>query len=269
MLYLGCFFLWGNISIYVLSYFHEYNPDASFDFVFLVDSFLILSNWFGYQVGVYVFQKRRWHPKLVIGVGATISLTGVFLSSLTVSIGPYLACYCLLNGLGCGMCYMVPLICGWEWFPEKRGLVTGITLGGYGFGSFIFSQISTKLVNPNNDKADPLLVDGDIDLFGPEVADRVPFMIQTLVYIWACLAFVSILLISRKPSEAPVTMVAIDEAENIAEIRPVDGTPNTNEKVDDTLFNTATTIKTNREDVTMGEGAAQKDSIQQNSQDMS
>lgn len=106
------------------------------------------------------------------------------------------------------------------------------------------------------------MVDGDIDLFGPEVADRVPFMIQTLVYIWACLAFVSILLISRKPSEAPVTMVAIDEAENIAEIRPVDGTPNTNEKVDDTLFNTATTIKTNREDVTMGEGAAQKDSIQ-------
>ena len=24
MLYLGCFFLWGNIAIYVLSYFHEY-----------------------------------------------------------------------------------------------------------------------------------------------------------------------------------------------------------------------------------------------------
>ena len=48
MLYLGCFFLWGNISIYVLSYFHEKSPDASYDFIFLVDSFLVLSNWIGY-----------------------------------------------------------------------------------------------------------------------------------------------------------------------------------------------------------------------------
>lgn len=47
------------------------------------------------------------------------------------------------------MCYMVPLICGWEFFPKNKGLVTGTCLGGYGFGSFIFSQISTKLVNPD------------------------------------------------------------------------------------------------------------------------
>ena len=48
MLYLGCFFLWGNIDIYVLSYFHYYKPDASYDFIFLVDSMLILANWGGY-----------------------------------------------------------------------------------------------------------------------------------------------------------------------------------------------------------------------------
>lgn len=48
MLYLGCFFLWGNISIYVLSYFHSLNPNASYGFIFLVDSLLILANWIGY-----------------------------------------------------------------------------------------------------------------------------------------------------------------------------------------------------------------------------
>ena len=46
------------------------------------------------------------------------------------------------------MCYFVALICAWEWYPDRKGLVTGLTLGGYGFGSFIFAQISTKLVNP-------------------------------------------------------------------------------------------------------------------------
>jgi len=42
MLYLGCFFLWGNISIYVLSYFHAKDPDTSYSFIFLIDSMLVL-----------------------------------------------------------------------------------------------------------------------------------------------------------------------------------------------------------------------------------
>jgi len=139
---------------------------------------------------------RRWHPKLLLGVGCAISLSGVYLSSLTESIGPYLAYYCLMNGLGCGMCYLVPMICGWEWFPEKKGLVSGLVLGGYGFGSFIFALVSTHLVNPDNIAADIKDPDDDnITFFGPEVADRVPYMIQTLVYIWTGLAFVSICLI--------------------------------------------------------------------------
>ena len=147
--------------------------------------------------------KQRWHPKLVVGLGATISLTGVFLSSFTKSVGPYLALYCLMNGLGCGMCYMVPLISGWEWYPERKGMVTGVTLGGYGFGSFIFSQVSTKLVNPDNKSPtidDP--TNPDITFFDSSVADRVPYMIRTLVYIWAGLALIGVLLISRRSSRS-------------------------------------------------------------------
>ena len=103
-----------------------------------------------------------------------------------------------MNGLGCGMNYFLPLICGWEWFPNNKGFVTGCTLFGYGFGSFIFSQVSTKLVNPHN--SSPIKnSDSNIDYYGPEVAERVPMMIRTLVYIWAGIVFISSLLISRKP----------------------------------------------------------------------
>jgi len=119
---------------------------------------------------------------------------------MSQTIASYLVCYCVLNGLGCGMCYLVPLICGWEWFPNRKGLVTGCTLGGYGFGSFIFAQVSTHLVNPNN--VNPSLKDPnhvDLTFYDSDVADRVPYMIQTLVYIWAVLAFIGVLLISRKP----------------------------------------------------------------------
>ena len=82
-LYLGCFFLWGNISIYVLSDFYRTDKDLSYDFIFLVDTCLVLFNWTGYQIGTYLFQTRRWHPKLVIAFGGTISLGGVFIASFT------------------------------------------------------------------------------------------------------------------------------------------------------------------------------------------
>ena len=138
---------------------------------------------------------------MIIAIGASISLGGVFASSYTTSIAPYLACYCIMNGFGGGLNYLLPLIVGWEWFPDNKGIVSGVTLGGYGFGSFIFAQISTYLVNPDNAAPIPN-PDSDIDYYGPEVANRVPRMIRTLVYVWAGLIFISLILISRKPQSS-------------------------------------------------------------------
>ena len=137
---------------------------------------------------------------MVIALGASISLSGVFLSSYTRDLGEYLACYCFLNGIGCGMCYMVPLVCGWEWFPKHKGLVTGLIIGGYGFGSFIFSFVSTALVNPNN--LSPTIPGPDnTTFFAPEVADRTPYMLRVLAIIWAILAAIGVILITRRPKE--------------------------------------------------------------------
>ena len=66
-------------------------------------------------------------------MGGTISLGGIFLASFTKSPVIFIILYCMLNGIGCGISYLVPLVCVWEWFPEKKGIMTGIILGGYGF----------------------------------------------------------------------------------------------------------------------------------------
>ena len=54
------------------------------------------------------------------------------------------------NGIGCGMCYMVPLVCGWEYFPDRRGLVTGIVISAYGFGAFGFGLLAVNIINPDH-----------------------------------------------------------------------------------------------------------------------
>ena len=43
-------------------------------------------------------------------------------------------------------------MCGWEWFPNNKGLVSGLVVAGYGFGAFIFGFITTHIANPNDFK---------------------------------------------------------------------------------------------------------------------
>ena len=91
---------------------------------------------------------------------------------------------------------MIPIICGWEHFPNRRGIVTGICLAGYGFGTFIFAQVSTAIVNP--DRLEPINdPTNDINFYKRSVAMRVPQMIRDLCYMWISLVVIGMLTISR------------------------------------------------------------------------
>lgn len=102
----------------------------------------------------------------------------------------------MIGAFGNGVAYIVPLIVGWEFYPHNKGLATGVVLGSYGLGSFVFSQVSTRLVNP--DGIDPTVKDPnypDLNFYDSSVADRVPYMIRVLCYIWAAFGFVGTILI--------------------------------------------------------------------------
>ena len=40
-----------------------------------------------------------------------------------------------------------------------------------------------------------------MNYFDHDVADRVPYMIRTLVYIWAVLVIIAVILINRRPKD--------------------------------------------------------------------
>lgn len=41
----------------------------------------------------------------------------------------------LVGGCGIGTAYMVPIAVGMRWFPDKKGLITGLAVAGFGFGA--------------------------------------------------------------------------------------------------------------------------------------
>ena len=140
---------------------------------------------------------RKIDTKFLLLIGAIITVGGVFIASFMKDEVDFIKYYGLMFGCGIGLMYFTPLMAGWEWFPDRKGMVSGIIIGGFGFGSFIFGLIAMELVNPEN--KDPIKVQDGDPLFEKEIAERVPFMLRTLCLIWVILISLGILMIRRNP----------------------------------------------------------------------
>ncbi len=54
--------------------------------------------------------------------------------------------YGLLGGIGLGLGYIVPVATLVKWFPDRRGMITGIAVAGFGAGALITAPIATRLI---------------------------------------------------------------------------------------------------------------------------
>lgn len=102
-----------------------------------------------------------------------------------------------MNGIGAGTCYMVPLMVAWEYFPTRRGLVTGLIDGAYGLGAFSYTLVSRHIVNPYDEIAS--IREGSISFFPAHIAKNTPDLLRTLVFLWAFHIIIAVCLIKRRP----------------------------------------------------------------------
>jgi OFA family oxalate/formate antiporter-like MFS transporter len=54
--------------------------------------------------------------------------------------------YGVLGGLGLGLGYIIPLATLIKWFPDKRGMITGLTVAGFGAGALITAPVAQRLI---------------------------------------------------------------------------------------------------------------------------
>ncbi len=73
---------------------------------------------------------------LILGLGYVLaSFVGTSFPGLLVTIG-------LLGGAGIGLAYVVPIAVGVKWFPDKKGMITGLAVAGFGFGALIWVKLA-------------------------------------------------------------------------------------------------------------------------------
>src|SRR5712692_7257026 len=79
---------------------------------------------------------------LIYGLGYLVS----GFAAANHSLNGLYAGYGILGGLGMGMGYICPVATLVKWFPDRRGLMTGIAVCGYGFGALIMSPVAARSI---------------------------------------------------------------------------------------------------------------------------
>ena len=90
---------------------------------------------------------RRVGPRRVAIAAGIFYGTGIFLASFSAGHLYWLYfSYGLLAGIGLGLGYIVPVATLVKWFPDKRGMITGIAVAGFGAGALITAPIASRLI---------------------------------------------------------------------------------------------------------------------------
>jgi OFA family oxalate/formate antiporter-like MFS transporter len=88
-------------------------------------------------------------PRICALLGGILVSAGFILSSMTTSLITLYLFFGVIVGIGNGFGYATPTPVGSKWFPDKRGLVIGLMVGGYGAGSAIFGPLAERWLIPS------------------------------------------------------------------------------------------------------------------------
>jgi len=107
-------------------------------------------------IGSYIGGRiqDRTGPRIVALIGGVIYAVGVFLAGFADSadrLWLLVLGYGVISGFGLGFAYIVPIAMLLKWFPDKRGLITGLAVGGFGFGAVLTSPVANWLIDKNPD----------------------------------------------------------------------------------------------------------------------
>ena len=110
-------------------------------------TFTIAILMLGFAAFVGGLWMRKSGPRQVAIAAGILYGAGVFLASFSGGHLYWLYfSYGVIGGVGIGLGYIVPVATLVKWFPDKRGMITGIAVAGFGAGALITAPIASRLI---------------------------------------------------------------------------------------------------------------------------
>lgn len=107
-----------------------------------------------FAVGMIVagFWQDRKGPRLVASVGGALLALGCLIASIYGhTLEGLVVGYGLFAGVGVGFAYVTPIAMCIKWFPDRRGMIVGLAVMGFGAGPLLFGPLLEQLLG--NDPA--------------------------------------------------------------------------------------------------------------------
>lgn len=116
---------------------------------------IVISATIAMPIGSFILRNATpGQYKRFLVLGCLIGLIGITLSLFATSFEAFTLIFSVSYGVANGFTYTIPLKVCWEYYPERKGMVSGFVICGFGLGAAIFSIVSTQIVNPSNQKVE-------------------------------------------------------------------------------------------------------------------
>ncbi len=182
---LGSIYSWGTLTIFISPYLNEIKELTVYVFGVGLLSFAITMIFAGQL-------QQKYGPRNIAILGGVFMGGGVIVSAFMTTFVGLLITYGIIFGMGIGFGYVCPIASASKWFPDKKGLINGIAVAGFGAGSFIFNYVIKALANPKN-------LETDHPNFVSTISQNIPLMFIILGIIYLILIIGGAMTLSTPP----------------------------------------------------------------------
>lgn len=163
----GEFNLLSYLYPYIASYFHLKNSKIDQDDMNFIPIVWLLTMSISNPLGIAMFKKLGYKGSFI----TFLLIFGIsqFCVSYIEDYWIFIWIYAIFGGIAQGGCTILPLYCGWRYFPaEYKTRISGILLSAYALAPIPSSFLALYIINPKNIDAN------DDGYFPAEVAEKLP-----------------------------------------------------------------------------------------------
>jgi len=182
--------------IYIYSYFREYDENASLSTLsWVFPGFYLIS-----QITMTFIEDLlvRFSVIKLCFFSLLLLISPLIITSFIQKTAIFMVFYVVFTGISLGILYMLPIICGLRYFPDKKARVIGLIHFGDVFGCFLYAFLINNFLNINDLKPD--FISEKSIYFNECVAGQIPRFLKILAASYLILGFVTLSYI-QKPRE--------------------------------------------------------------------
>jgi len=137
---LGAIYIYGVFKAPLAARFPDWSPTD-----LALPSQLVLA-CFALSMVVAGRVQDKFGPRIIASIGAFLLGSGLVVASFATNLTVFILGFSVLGGFGVGAAYVCPIATCVKWFPDKRGLITGLAVAGFGAGGLVFTPVAKLFI---------------------------------------------------------------------------------------------------------------------------